>query len=214
MLQDNDVENKNVLSLQKSISDCVFITTQIDGEKQYIRRLKHIQNGNPIVYRTCKSITKALNFKTDERANKIIKAIGLGYKTKEKMTKDLTLCKINIVEENLRRFKTLVEVDLTQNNEVLVYCLIRAEIEIKDLIAEYSSGKPILSQVFDFQKGDIIEFCNENYFVIENNGSQGVVNPFGENYYVRFFQWQLQGEKAKFVRKPTKNELERLGLLN
>ena len=67
-------------------------------------------------------------------------------------------------------------------------------------------------QTFDFQKGDVIEFCDENYFVIENNGSTGVVNPFGENHYVRFFHWKFQDEIAKFVRKPTKDELKRLGL--
>lgn len=73
-------------------------------------------------------------------------------------------------------------------------------------------AKPMLAPVFDFQKGDVIEFCDEHYFVIENQGSQGVVNPFGETYYVRFFQWQYQDSIAKFVRKPTKDELERLGL--
>lgn len=65
---------------------------------------------------------------------------------------------------------------------------------------------------FDFQKGDIVEFCDEHYFVIENNGSQGVVNPFGETFYVRFFQWQLGEDITKFVRKPTAHELEKLGL--
>lgn len=70
----------------------------------------------------------------------------------------------------------------------------------------------LLAPVFDFQKGDVIEFCDEHYFVIKNQGSQGVVNPFGETYYVSFFQWQYQDSIAKFVRKPTKNELERLGL--
>lgn len=68
--------------------------------------------------------------------------------------------------------------------------------------------------VFDFQKGDVIDFCGEHYFVIENQGSQGVVNPFGTNYYIRFFKWQTQDSIAKFVRKPTKDELEQLGLQN
>ena len=36
-------------------------------------------------------------------------------------------------------------------------------------------AKPVSAPVFDFQKGDIIEFCDEHYFVIENQGSQGVV---------------------------------------
>ena len=50
------------------------------------------------------------------------------------------------------------------------------------------------------------------HFVIENNGSTGVVNPFGETYYVRNFYWIYQDSITKFVRKPTNYELERLGL--
>jgi len=73
-------------------------------------------------------------------------------------------------------------------------------------------AKAILVPVFDFQKGDIVEFCDEHYFVIENNGSTGVVNPFGETFYIRSFYWKYQNEITKFVRKPTKDELERLGL--
>ncbi len=73
-------------------------------------------------------------------------------------------------------------------------------------------GNVLLAPVFDFKKGDVVEFCDEHYFVIENNGSSGVVNPFGENYYVRFFQWQHQDSITKFVRKPTQNELQKLGL--
>ena len=73
-------------------------------------------------------------------------------------------------------------------------------------------GNVLLAPVFDFQKCDVVEFCDEHYFVIENNGSSGVVNPFGENYYVRFFQWQYQDSITKFVRKATQNELEKLGL--
>lgn len=70
----------------------------------------------------------------------------------------------------------------------------------------------VLAPVFDFQKGDVVEFCDEHYFVIENNGSTGVVNPFGETYYVRNFYWIYQDSITKFVRKPTNYELERLGL--
>lgn len=73
---------------------------------------------------------------------------------------------------------------------------------------------PTSDQVFDFQKGDVIEFCDEKYFVIENNGSTGVVNPFGETFYLRFFSWKFENETAKFVRKPTPDELDRLGFLN
>jgi len=69
-----------------------------------------------------------------------------------------------------------------------------------------------LAPVFDFQKGDVVEFCDEQYFVIENNGSTGVVNPFGETFYLRNFYWKFEYEETKFVRKPTDEELNRLGL--
>lgn len=70
----------------------------------------------------------------------------------------------------------------------------------------------VLAPIFDFQKGDVVEFCDEHYFVIENNGSNGVVNPFGETYYIRNFYWKYQDSITKFVRKPTNDEFERLGL--
>jgi hypothetical protein len=81
--------------------------------------------------------------------------------------------------------------------------------------AEIQNGnldKPMLEPVFDFQKGDVVEFCDEEYFVIENNGSTGVVNPFGVNFYVRNFYWKFQDTETNFVRKPTLSELDALGL--
>ncbi len=65
---------------------------------------------------------------------------------------------------------------------------------------------------FDFQKGDVVEFCGERYYVIGNNGSTGVVCPFGETYYVRNFYWKYQDEITTLVRKPDPGELESLGL--
>jgi hypothetical protein len=67
---------------------------------------------------------------------------------------------------------------------------------------------------FNFKIGDVIEFCDQQYFVIENHGSKGVVNPIGENFYIRFFNWQYGEEVSRFVRKPTDYELDKLGLLN
>jgi hypothetical protein len=58
------------------------------------------------------------------------------------------------------------------------------------------SGKEI-----DFKKGDVIEFYDEIFYVIENNGSQGVVSPFGETFYLRNFYWKYQDGEAKFIRK-------------
>ena len=64
-----------------------------------------------------------------------------------------------------------------------------------------------------FVPGDVIEFCDDNYFVIENYGSSGAVCPFGETYYVNNFFWSFGSDKAKFVRKPTAEELHRLGIV-
>lgn len=62
-----------------------------------------------------------------------------------------------------------------------------------------------------FERGDIVEFCDENYIVIENNGSTGTVSPLGETFYIRNFYWNFQGSETKFVRKPTKEELWSIG---
>ena len=67
---------------------------------------------------------------------------------------------------------------------------------------------------FTFEKGDVIEFCDEFFYVIENNGSSGVVNPFGETFYVRNFNWKYGSYESKFVRKSTEHELLKLGLIN
>ncbi len=65
---------------------------------------------------------------------------------------------------------------------------------------------------FNFQIGDVVDYCDDLHFVIENNGTTGVVNPIGENYYIRNFYWDFMGSKTKFVRKPTDYELMKLGL--
>lgn len=106
------------------------------------------------------------------------------------------------------------EVKINEEEAFKYYNDVFSPTQCLNKLCKMDKEENILTQVFDFEKGDIIEFCDENYFVIENSGSQGVVNPLGENYYVRFFEWQYQGEKAKFIRKPTKDELEWLGLLN
>ena len=62
----------------------------------------------------------------------------------------------------------------------------------------------MLSPVFG--RGDIIEFADEQYLVIENNGSTGVVCPIGETYYLRMFYWEFEGEKCKLVKKATEKQ--------
>lgn len=67
---------------------------------------------------------------------------------------------------------------------------------------------------FNFEKGDVIEFCDELYYVIDNRGSSGTVSPFGETFYLRNFVWAYGDDICKFVRKPTLGELEKLGLVD
>jgi hypothetical protein len=70
--------------------------------------------------------------------------------------------------------------------------------------------EPVLPTVFE--RGDVIMFCDEHYFVIENNGANGVVAPFGETCYLNTFWWELGDDKCTFVRKSTEKELSMLGL--
>lgn len=63
-----------------------------------------------------------------------------------------------------------------------------------------------------FEPGDVIMFCDEHYFVIENNGANGVVAPFRETCYLNTFWWELGDDKCTFVRKATERELSMLGL--
>mgnify|MGYP007071594490 CR=1 FL=1 len=65
---------------------------------------------------------------------------------------------------------------------------------------------------FGFNIGDVIQYDGHQYFVIENNGLYGTVNPFGEDYYIRNFRWDFNGKKTTFVRKATEREIINLGL--
>lgn len=69
-----------------------------------------------------------------------------------------------------------------------------------------------MNDKFNFVKGDVVEFCGELFFVVKNEGSKGVVNPIGESYYLSDFYWDYEGEITTFVRKPTNQELESLGI--
>lgn len=57
-----------------------------------------------------------------------------------------------------------------------------------------------------FERGDTISFADEEFLVIENNGSTGVVCPIGETYYLRMFYWEFEGEKCKLVKKATEKQ--------
>ena len=54
----------------------------------------------------------------------------------------------------------------------------------------------------DFEPGDIIEFADEKYIVIENNGDTGTVQPVGDpNCTIRWFRWLFEGEECKLVKR-------------
>lgn len=60
------------------------------------------------------------------------------------------------------------------------------------------------------QKGDLFEWCDEQYWCIESTQYSGVVNPVGETYYLRGFIWNYSNEQAKFIRKATNEEYEKM----
>lgn len=60
----------------------------------------------------------------------------------------------------------------------------------------------------NFKPGDIIEFCNDLYFVIDNYGKSGLVCPIGSAFYVEF-QWG----GCNFIRQATEEELTSLSLI-
>ena len=62
------------------------------------------------------------------------------------------------------------------------------------------------------QRGDLFEWCDEQYWCIETSSYSGVVNPVGETYYIRGFIWNYGGENPKFIRKATEKELENKGI--
>ena len=62
------------------------------------------------------------------------------------------------------------------------------------------------------ERGDIFEWCDEQYFCIEGGSYSGVVNPIGETYYQRGFIWNYGGEAPIFIRKATPEELSSRGI--
>lgn len=93
--------------------------------------------------------------------------------------------------------------------------------QINALVNKYGLSETVKQEIvkivnscrFNFDKGDVINFCDELYYVIENNGIKGVVNPIGQNYYIRNFYWNYNGEISYFVRKSTKEELDKLVII-
>jgi hypothetical protein len=60
------------------------------------------------------------------------------------------------------------------------------------------------------KKGDLFEWCDDQFWCIESGAFSGVVNPVGETYYLRGFMWNFGGEPPRFIRKATKDEYDYL----
>lgn len=50
---------------------------------------------------------------------------------------------------------------------------------------------------FNFKQGDIVEFCNEEFIVIENYGNSGKVREnHKDGVIITKFYWEYYGEKC------------------
>ena len=111
---------------------------------------------------------------------------------------------MNKEEKLIRSYFDFDDINQTEPIKVLPLTLVDMLLEYKNLILNKNE--------FNFIPGDVIKFYDENYFVIENNGSTGIVCPIGETFYTNNFYWKLEDAICTFVRKPTLLELEQLGL--
>jgi len=61
----------------------------------------------------------------------------------------------------------------------------------------------------DFKPGDIIDFCGDQFEVLENNGYSGKVreypntqeNNWGFQTVIYPFYWEFDGEKSKLIKR-------------
>lgn len=53
----------------------------------------------------------------------------------------------------------------------------------------------------DFKKGDIIEYCDERFEVVENYGSTGKVKYVGDDTLILPMNWEYAGERCVKVSK-------------
>jgi len=61
----------------------------------------------------------------------------------------------------------------------------------------------------DFKKGDIIEFCEDQFEVLENYGNSGKVREYpntqkdnwGFQTVIYPFYWEYQGSKCKLIKR-------------
>ncbi|MEC0091784.1 hypothetical protein [Paenibacillus macquariensis] len=48
----------------------------------------------------------------------------------------------------------------------------------------------------DFQKGDIIEYCEEQFEVLVNDGNSGTVKEYPDGDVIGNFRWDVYGVKC------------------
>ena len=53
--------------------------------------------------------------------------------------------------------------------------------------------------VFDFKGGDVIEFCDDKFVVIENNGISGTVKELNSPQIIKKFKWVIGDYKSVIV---------------
>jgi hypothetical protein len=64
----------------------------------------------------------------------------------------------------------------------------------------------------NFKEGDIIDFCDEQYVVLTNNGGSGRVQENYKNGDIINFYWEYAGEKCVLVENGIdKRNLEKFG---
>lgn len=59
----------------------------------------------------------------------------------------------------------------------------------------------------DFQKGDIIEYADEHFEVVENYGYSGTVKEYWNGNYgdtITNFKWEAYGERCKLINKESR----------
>ena len=59
-----------------------------------------------------------------------------------------------------------------------------------------------------FDRGDVIEFCDEEYIVVRGGSYMGAVCPIGTEYWIASFYWRFEGTACTFVRRATDDELK------
>lgn len=102
---------------------------------------------------------------------------------------------------NLKQFHSLIMSEVHRREEKEFYESEQAHLE-----------DPKEDENYVPQQGDLFEWLGEKYWCIESGSRSGVVNPVGQNYYLRDFYWEFDGNKTRFIRKATPQELERMGL--